>query len=183
MLSHKRNYTNFLGLPAYSVYPSNTYCEAKIRPNGLYLLFTINFNHICPFMVFPFCRIYVLSRAPYLAACDTMHSEKVLFSILKNSTEFFFLSKDTCYLPSAFYQALIISCLDWCKNLFNECPASVLLPSKPYYYWEGIIVEKIKWVNIWKMLSTVPGTKQKLYHLSYYYCLLVAVFFFFFFGS
>lgn len=85
-------------------YSSNSYSEAKVRQNGFYLLLTINFNHICPFMVFPFCPTYVIMTT--LPNC-LLELEGSVYNAEKSSRTFstvkVHLSSAFCLLSGAYF--------------------------------------------------------------------------------
>lgn len=132
----------------YSTCSSNTYPEAKIWLNALDLLFTINFNNL-PFVVFPFCQVYILSILPHLTIWNTIHNENILFNMLKNSREFFFCQGTfvSCLLPSL-RPLLFLVWSDIRTSLMIALPVSCLLPKYHHYFslW------KFSKVQIWNYI-------------------------------
>ena len=86
-------------------------------------------------MVFPFCQVYILSILPHLTIWNTIHNEKILFNMLKNSREFFFCQGAfvSCLLPSL-WPLLFLVWTDTRTSLMISLAVSCFLPKYHQYF-------------------------------------------------
>ena len=81
-------------------------------------------------MVFPFCQVYILSILPHLNIWNTIHNEKILFNMLKNSREFFFCQATfVSFLLPSIRPLLFLVWTDTKTSLMIALPVSSLIPN------------------------------------------------------